>query len=82
MIISKYVKIGERGQIVIPKEIREKEKLAPNQIVKVVNFGGQIVIRLPTFEGSPEDLILKSLRRTKLTNEDWEEIKRERHMER
>lgn len=78
MIISKYVKIGERGQIVIPKEIREKEKLVPNQMVKIVYLGGEIAIRTSTPGGSPEDNILKILQRVKLTEEDWKELHRDR----
>ncbi|MBI2575209.1 AbrB/MazE/SpoVT family DNA-binding domain-containing protein [Candidatus Woesearchaeota archaeon] len=78
MIISKYVRIGERGQIVIPKEIREKEKLVPNQMVKIVYLGGEIAIRTSTQGGSPEDNILKILQRVKLTEEDWKELHRDR----
>ncbi len=78
MIISKYVKIGERGQIVIPKEIREKEGLSPNQIVKIVYLDGEIAIRTSTSGGSPEDNILKILQRVKLTEEDWKDLHRDR----
>lgn len=89
MIIRKHVKIGKRGVIVIPKEIREKGKLSPHQTVKMTYLDGQIVIRTSPFisisaskfEGSPEDAILRILSRIKLSNEDWEEIKRDRHRE-
>lgn len=78
MIISKYVRMGERGQIVIPKEIREKEGLVPNQMVKMVYFDGEIAIRTSTSGGSPEDNILRILRRVKLTKEDWKDLHRDR----
>ena len=78
MIISKYVKIGERGQVVIPKEIRERERIVSNQTVKVMHTDGEIIIRMPTFAGSPEERILKALRRVKLDRKDWEEIVKDR----
>ena len=77
MIIEKYVKVGERGQIAIPKEIREKEGIEPKQTIKVINVGGEIIIRLQRKKES-EDKILELLQKAKLNDGDWEEIKRER----
>ena len=37
MIIEKYVIVGERGQIAIPKEIREVEHIYPKQRLKLIN---------------------------------------------
>ncbi|MBI3034406.1 AbrB/MazE/SpoVT family DNA-binding domain-containing protein [Candidatus Woesearchaeota archaeon] len=79
MIISKYVKIGERGQIVIPKEIREKEGLVPNQTLRIIHTEGEMIIRMPTMNGTPEDRILNALRKAKFTEKDWEEIQKDRH---
>ena len=77
MIIEKSVKVGERGQIAIPKEIREKEGIEPKQTIKVINVGGEIIIRLQRKKES-EDKILELLQKAKLNDGDWEEIKRER----
>ena len=78
MIIEKYVRIGERGQIAIPKEMREKEGIEPKQVLKVINVSGQIIIKPQSKKISPEDRILKILQMAKLKDKDWEEIKRER----
>ncbi len=78
MIICKNVKMGERGQIVIPKEIREKEKLVPNQILRIIHTEGEMTIRMPSLNGTPEDRILNALRKAKLNKKDWEEIQKDR----
>ncbi len=78
MIIEKYVKVGERGQIAIPKEIRDKEGIEPRNIVKVLNIGGEIIIRTQKRKKSHEDRILEILQKSKLGDKDWEEIKKER----
>ena len=78
MIIEKFVKVGERGQIAIPKEMREKEGIEPKQIVKLMNVGGEIIIKPQSRKISHEDRILEILQKAKLTDKDWEEIRRER----
>lgn len=78
MIIEKYVKIGERGQIAIPKEIREKERLYPKQLVKIIDVGGEIIIKPRRILKAPEDKIFEILQKAKLTDKDWKEIKKER----
>ena len=78
MIIEKYVKVGERGQIVIPKEIREKEGIEPKNLVKILNVEGEIIIRTQKRGKSHEDRILEILQKSKLGDKDLEEIKKER----
>jgi len=78
MIIEKYVKVGERGQIAIPKEIREREGIAPKQIVRIVNVGGEIIIKPQKRKIAPEDKILEILQKAKLGDKDWKEIRKER----
>ena len=78
MIIEKYVKIGERGQIAIPKEIRDNEKIQAKQIVKIINVGGEITIKTQKRKQSPEDRILEILQKSRLNDKDWEIIKKER----
>ena len=78
MIIEKYVKVGERGQIAIPKEIREREGIEPKQIVRIVNVGGEIIIKPQKRKRAPEDKILEILQKAKLSGKDWKEIRKER----
>ena len=78
MIVEKYVKIGERGQIVIPKEIRDKENLQPEDRLKLINSDGEIIIKVEKQERHAELRALELLKRAKLTEKDWQEIKRMR----
>ena len=78
MIVEKYVKIGERGQIVIPKEIRDKENLQPEDRLKLINLDGEIIIKVEKQERHAELRALELLKRAKLTEKDWQEIKRMR----
>ena len=78
MIIEKYVRIGERGQIAIPKEIREKEGIHPKQLVKIIDIGGEIIIKPNKTSKVHEDRVFEILQKAKLTDKDWEEIKKER----
>jgi len=78
MIIEKYVKVGERGQIAIPKEIRDKEGIEPKHLVRILNIDGEIIIRTQKGKKSHEDRILEILQKSKLGDKDWEEIKKER----
>ena len=78
MIIQRYAKIGERGQIAIPKDIREKEGIMPKQIVRIMSINGEISIKLLRKEKRPENKILEILERIKLTDKDWREIKKDR----
>jgi len=80
MILQEYVNVGERGQITIPKSIREKELIRPNMILRIIDMPGAIVIEKMSTK-SPEDMILEALQEAKFTDEDWEEIQREREME-
>ena len=78
MIVEKYVKIGERGQIVIPKEIRDKENLQPEDRLKVIDLDGEIIIKVEKQERQAELRALELLKKAKLTEKDWQEIKRMR----
>ena len=77
MYIEKHVVVGERGQITIPKEIRDRENIRPNQLLKIVDVSGEISIKkISRICG--EDLILSALSKAKLTEKDWVEIQKER----
>lgn len=77
-IEEKYVKVGERGQVVIPKALREAEGIRPNQLVKIIGEPGQIVIRKISHIQEPEDVIFDILGKMKLADKDWEKIHRQR----
>lgn len=78
MIVEKYVKIGERGQIVIPKEIRDKENIQPEDRLKLINLDGEIIIKVEKPERQAELRALELLKKAKLTEKDWQEIRRMR----
>lgn len=78
MIIEKYVKVGERGQIAIPKEIREREGIEAKQIIKIIDIGGEIIVKPQKRVKPPEDRILEILQKSKLNDRDWAVIKKER----
>jgi AbrB family looped-hinge helix DNA binding protein len=78
MIVEKYVKIGERGQIVIPKEIREKENLQPEDRLKVMDLDGEIIIKVEKQKRQAELRALELLKKAKLTENDWQEIRQMR----
>ena len=78
------VRMGNKGQITIPKKIRDEDKLADNDLFIVTHMaGGDIVLRKKTIQ-TPEDLMLEAIREAPPINADeaWEEVKRERRMER
>lgn len=79
---EKYVKVGERGQIVIPKSIREREGIKPKQILKIINILGTITVRKVSPSKTPEEVMLEAFlsagKKAKFTEKDWERIHRER----
>jgi len=78
MITEKYVKIGERGQVVIPKVMRDMLHLKHSQTLRIKNIGNELVMRSLSEEKNPEDVALIALTKAKLTEKDWEEIQRDR----
>ena len=79
-VIEEIVKVGERGQIVIPSKIRKKEKIKTNSYVRVVDIDGRIVI--DKIRVRPVEKLIDSLTSLELTYRDWEEIQRERDVDR
>ncbi|MBI2543198.1 MAG: AbrB/MazE/SpoVT family DNA-binding domain-containing protein [Candidatus Aenigmarchaeota archaeon] len=79
-IEEKYTKVGERGQIVIPKSMRDSEHIKPNQILRIKNIPGAIIIEKPSIVKSPEEKILETLTKIKVkfTEKDWEQVHKER----
>ena len=79
-VIDEIVKVGERGQIVIPAKIRKKENISSNSYVRVIDVDGRIVIDKVTTK--PIEKIIESLVSLGLTESDWKEIQKEREDER
>jgi len=81
--VSKIVKVGERGQIVIPKAMRKREGIKPKSIVKIINYGtGNIIISKIYETKSPEEKFLEALQSLKIPKNAWQIIQGERHKER
>lgn len=73
------VKVGERGQVVIPKEMRVKEGLGPDSYVRVIHVDGGILLRRLDLE--PIDTLVAALQASGLEGSDWQQVQRWRHEE-
>ena len=78
------VKLGRKGQITIPKKIREKDRLKEEDVFIVTHMpGGDIILRKQS-KKDPEDVILEAL--SKAPSFDWQkawkEVVNERKRER
>ena len=69
------MKIGERGQVTIPKDLREKYGLFPNIEIEVVPDKGGVRIQKKTNHISPVRLVYGILNRDVKTDEYIEEIR-------
>jgi len=83
-MIEKTIRIGEKGQITIPKSAREKWLIKPGDNVKMIIMpSGTITIETIQKE-EPEDRLLKIL--DKMPGIDagkaWKRIEKEREKER
>ena len=67
-----YVRIGQRGQVVIPAPIRHDLKLETGTRLKVTTRGK--TISLGVVEEDPYDAFMKALKASKLDEEAWKEI--------
>lgn len=79
-MIDEIVKVGERGQIVIPAKIRKREKINSNSYLRIIDIDGRIVI--DKIKTKPIDKIINSLTSLELTDKDWEDIQGEREVDR
>ena len=83
-LIIEKVRIAKKGQITIPKTIRDEDGLLENDILIVTHLpGGDLVLR-KQHEKQPEDLMLEAIMKAPSfdADEDWEEVKAERRRER
>jgi len=82
-IVTKTVRVGERGQIVIPKRIRNIEGIKPKSVLRITDYGtGNMVISKMKETKSPEEKFFDILKSIKLPKNAWERIQKERHIER
>ena len=79
-VIDEIVKVGERGQIVIPAKIRKKENINSNSYVRIIDVEGRIVI--DKVDAKPIEKIIESLVSLGLTEEDWKQIQKDRDEDR
>ena len=75
-IIEEIVKVGERGQIVIPAKIRKKESILANTYLRVIDIDGRIVIDKIRVKSIKK--IVDSLTSLELTDKDWKDILEQR----
>ncbi|CAB5111477.1 hypothetical protein D3OALGA1CA_5743 [Olavius algarvensis associated proteobacterium Delta 3] len=69
------MKIGDRGQVTIPKEIREKYGLLPKVEVEFVQDEGGLLIRKKTSHASPIEKVYGILKKHESTDPYMEEIR-------
>ena len=79
-VIDEIVKVGERGQIVIPAKIRKKEKINSNSYLRIIDIDGRIVI--DKIQTKSIRKVIDSLTSLELTDKDWEQILKEREVDR
>ena len=69
------MKIGERGQVTIPKTIREKYGLLPQVEVEFVQNESGLLIRKKTNQASPIQKVYGILKKHESTDPYMEEIR-------
>ena len=79
-IIEDIVKVGERGQIVIPAKIRKKERIGANTYLRVIDIDGRIII--DKIRTRSIEKIIHSLTSLGLNDKDWEAIFKSRDIDR
>ena len=83
-LITEKVRLAKKGQITIPKSIRDEDGLLEDDLFIVTHLpGGDLVLRKQQ-EKQPEDLMLEAIMKVPSfdAKEAWEEVKSERRRER
>lgn len=78
------VKLGKKGQVTIPKNIRDEDQLKEDDVFIIQHApGGEIILTKQTTK-APEDLMLEAIMRSPRINakEAWKEIRKERKLDR
>ena len=79
-MMNDIVKVGDRGQIVIPTKIRKKEGIFSGGYLRIVDINGNLVLR--KLEMEPLDKLIKTLQKIGMTEKQWEKIEKMRSEER
>jgi len=79
--VSKIVKVGQRGQIVIPGAIRRIERIRPKDSLMVTGTATAITIK-KIERKSPEEHVFEFIENSGLSMKDWKDIQAERDRER
>ena len=78
------IKLGKKGQLTIPKSIRDEDNLKENDKFIVTHTSdGEIILQKKNIK-TPEDLMLEAVKKAPKFNwrKSWKEIKEERKKER
>jgi AbrB family looped-hinge helix DNA binding protein len=78
---KEIVKVGQRGQIVIPKKIREKQEIKPGTLLKAIGINNYILlkkVRTKTLEEKFVELIQKFKLEKEEVQKIWQRIQKER----
>ncbi len=78
------IRIGKKGQITIPKRIRDEDQLKEDDIIIVTHMPGGEIILTKRNKTSPEDLMLDAIRKAQPFDwkKAWREVKEERRQDR
>ena len=69
------MKVGERGQITIPRDIRERHGFAPAVEVEIVEEDGRLILRKKGTPRCPIDRFVGVLGRSQSTDHIIEELR-------
>jgi AbrB family looped-hinge helix DNA binding protein len=78
---KEIVKVGQRGQIVIPKKIREKQEIKPGTLLKAIGINNYILlkkVRTKTLEEKFVELIQKFKLEKEEVQKIWQKVQEER----
>lgn len=84
MFFNEEVKLGRKGQITIPKKLREEDELKENDVFRLTHFSGGSIVLEKKEKKTPEMDLFEFL--DTLPKIDWKkawrEIRAERRLER
>lgn len=84
-VFIEKVKLGKKGQITIPKNIREEDQLKENDVFLLQHtLGGEIILTKQIANKTPEDKMLEIVMKAHSFDwrSSWEEVRKERNLDR